>query len=201
MTAANLLAYAAQVTIIVLACAGLPRLLGLRSPGVQYAFWRTLLLICLLLPIVQPWQTAEMVVVPAPSQPSTSVSAAPPTAGPRAPATARLDWVGVARLVIPIGIVARLAWIGLGMIRLRRLRKRAQGAANGFEDLQDAISARAPILWSSEVRHPVTFGVLKPVVLLPIALRPRIFRHNVPSWRTSFITSSAATGDGSWPRR
>ena len=37
MTASNLLAYAAQVTIIVLACAGLPRLLRLRSPTVQYA--------------------------------------------------------------------------------------------------------------------------------------------------------------------
>jgi hypothetical protein len=42
MTPANFLAYAAQITIIVLACAGLPRLLGLRSPAVQYAFWRTI---------------------------------------------------------------------------------------------------------------------------------------------------------------
>src|SRR6478735_831864 len=42
MTGPNLVAYAVQVAIIVLVCAGLPRLLGLRSPGVQYAFWRTL---------------------------------------------------------------------------------------------------------------------------------------------------------------
>ena len=66
MAALNFLAYCAQVTILVLVCAGLPRLLGLRSPGVQYAFWRTLLVVCLLLPIVQPWRPGEMVFVPAP---------------------------------------------------------------------------------------------------------------------------------------
>ena len=171
MSAPNLLAYVAQVTFIVFVCAGLPRLLKLQSPGVQYAFWRTLLAVCLLLPIVQPWQTHDMVFMPAPSLPAPVVASAPPPPGAPAPAAAGFDWVAAARVVIPIGIVARLAWIGLGMIRLRRMRKRADGVATGFEDLQAAISARAPILWSSEVRHPVTFGVLKPVVLLPIALK------------------------------
>src|SRR4029077_14409592 len=42
MSAANFLAYCTQITVVVAACAGLPRLLGLRSPGVHYAFWRTL---------------------------------------------------------------------------------------------------------------------------------------------------------------
>ena len=50
MTPPNFLAYAAQVTIVVLACAGLPRLLGLRAPGPQYAFWRLVLAVCVLLP-------------------------------------------------------------------------------------------------------------------------------------------------------
>jgi TonB family protein len=171
MTAANFLAYISQVTLIVLVCAGLPRFLGLQSPGVQYAFWRMLLVVCLLLPIVQPWQAAEMVFVPAPSQPPSAVSTPTPTPGAPAAAAAGLDWVAAARLVILTGIAARLAWIGLGMVRLRRLRWRAMGEAAGFEDLRQSISARAPILWSAEVRHPVTFGVLKPVVLLPIALK------------------------------
>jgi len=38
MNAANVVAWSAQITLVVLACAGLPRLLGVRSPGVQYAF-------------------------------------------------------------------------------------------------------------------------------------------------------------------
>jgi TonB family protein len=171
MTAANLLAYVSQVTLIVLLCAGLPRLLKLRSPGVQYAFWRTLLVVCLLLPIVQPWQTHEMVFVPAASQAPPPLAAGPSAPSTPAPATAGFDWVAAAGTIILTGIAARVAWIALGMVRLRRMRKRAGAAATGFEDLQGAISARAPILWSAEVRHPVTFGLLKPVILLPIALK------------------------------
>jgi TonB family protein len=173
MTAANLVAYAAQVTIIVLACAGLPRLLGLRSPSVQYAFWRALLAVCLLLPIAQPWRPGEMVFVPGPVQPPPSLSATPPVLGASTavPPASGIDWVVAAELVILLGVAMRLAWIGVGMIRLRRMGGRATEAAGGFEDLQTAIGAAAPILWSPEVRHPVTFGMLKPVVLLPVALK------------------------------
>ena len=175
MNPVNLLAYAAQVTIVVLLCAGLPRLLGIRSPGVQYAFWRTLLVLCLILPIVQPWQPGEMVFVANPNQgappPVPAAPAAPGAPARSAVAISRIDWVSAAQFVIVAGIAARFAWIGLGMIRLRRMRRRATDAAAGFEDLQSAIGAAAPILWSAEVRHPVTFGTLKPVVLLPIALK------------------------------
>jgi beta-lactamase regulating signal transducer with metallopeptidase domain len=172
MTADNLLAYAAQVSLIVLACAGLPRLLRLRSPGVQYAFWRTTLAVCLVLPFAQPWKTHQMVFVPAPVQ-GAVVSPAPPDAKPPAgpDAVSAVDTVAAAGFVMLVGIAARLAWIGLGMIRLRRMRRLATDEAFGFDDLQQAIGTSAPILWSSEVRHPVTFGLFDPVVLLPIALK------------------------------
>ncbi|HEX4565583.1 MAG TPA: energy transducer TonB [Vicinamibacterales bacterium] len=67
MTPANLVSYSAQVAALVLFCAAVPRVLGLRSPGLQYLFWRALLAVCLLLPIVEPWQTHEMAFVPAPA--------------------------------------------------------------------------------------------------------------------------------------
>jgi hypothetical protein len=170
MTAANALAYAGQVSLVVLACAGLPRLLGLRAPGLQYAFWRTVLAVCLLLPFAQPWKPVVMVFVPAPVQPG--IAAAPPafTGPPPAPAGI-FDWVVAAEAVILIGITARLAWIALGMIRLRRMRRLATEPAVGFDDLRQTIGAAAPILWSSEVRHPVTFGLFDPVVLLPVSLK------------------------------
>jgi TonB family protein len=173
MNPPNLLAYAAQVTIIVLACAGLPRLLGLRSPGVQYAFWRTLLVLCILLPIVQPWQPGEMAFVPAAGPAPAGVSGGPAALAPATvvPPPASFDWMAAARIVGMIGIAARLAWIGLGMVRLRRMRRRAVETATGFESLQGAIGAAAPILWSPDARHPVTFGVLRPVVLLPAGLK------------------------------
>jgi protein TonB len=172
MTAANFLAYAAQVTLVVLACAGLPRVLGLRAPSVQYVFWRTVLVVCLLLPIVQPWRPHVMVFVPAPSQggllaPAPPAPGPPPAAGQAAP----FDWAAALGLVLAVGVIARLAWIGLGTLRLRRMRRRATEAAFGFDDVRQTIGVTAQILWSSDVRHPVTFGVLEPVVLLPIALK------------------------------
>lgn len=172
MTAANFVAYAAQVTIVVLACAGLPRLLGLRAPGPQYAFWRMVLGVCLLLPILQPWRAGVMVFVPRPTHDAALQAAppAPPAPSP-APQAAALDWEAAAQLAILLGIAIRLTWIGLGMVRLRRIRRRANDAALGFGDLQQAIGVGAPIFWSSEVRHPVTFGLIEPVVLLPMALK------------------------------
>jgi TonB family protein len=171
MTFANLVAYAAQVTIVVLACAGLPRLLGLRAPVPQYVFWRTVLAVCLLLPIAQPWRPPVMAFVPGPPLSVAPPAARPPAAAPPAAVAAGFDWVAAAQVAILLGIAIRLGWIGLGMIRLRRMRRRATEAALDFGDLQQAIGAGAPILWSAEVRHPVTFGLIDPVVLLPIALK------------------------------
>jgi TonB family protein len=171
MTAANVLAYAGQLSFVVLACAGLPRLLGLRAPVLQYAFWRTVLAVCLLLPFAQPWKPAEMVFVPGPVQPGNAHPAPPTFNGPPPAPAAAFDWMAAAEVVILIGIAARLAWIGLGMIRLRRMRRLATEPAAGFDDLRQAIGAAAPILWSAEVRHPVTFGLFDPVVLLPVSLK------------------------------
>ena len=61
MTLVNVLAYLAQIAVVVIACAGIPRLLGLRSPVVQYLFWRIVLIVCLALPIIQPWRTVTFV--------------------------------------------------------------------------------------------------------------------------------------------
>src|SRR5688572_7677251 len=125
MTAANAVAYIAQVTIVVAVCAGLPRLLGLRSPGIQYAFWRLVLIVCLLLPILQPWQPATMTFVPALVAPPPAFDTPVAQRAPSpAPAGATIDWFAAARIAAAAGIAARLTWLALGMIRLRRMRRR-----------------------------------------------------------------------------
>jgi TonB family protein len=170
MNPANAVAACAQVALLVAVCAGLPRVMGLRAPAVQYLFWRVLLAACLLLPILGPRQPGEMVFVPAPAAavvPSVPVALTP--VGP--PAAPPVDWWSIAGLVITAGISIRLAWIALGVFRLQRMRTRARESAAGFDDLAKTIGVTAPILWSSDVAHPVTFGVFRPVVLLPIALK------------------------------
>jgi TonB family protein len=88
-----------------------------------------------------------------------------------AQAPAAIDWSAILPVVAAAGLTARLAWLALGGLRLRRLRRGGTDAAIGFDDLKSAIGTAPPILWSSEVRHPVTFGVFRPVVLLPAAIK------------------------------
>ena len=175
MTAANFLSYSLQIAVLIALCAGLPRLIGLRAPGVQHLFWRTVLLVCLLLPLVQPWQPltiGETVNVVRPTLAGQTPVATGNEAMAFVPARAPFDWGAAVPIVLLAGIGARLAWITIGVGRLIAMRRRCRGiSAAGFEDLQAAIGTKAPILWSADVRHPVTFGVLDPVVLLPAALK------------------------------
>ena len=86
MTLSNFAAYMAQMTIVVIACAAIPRLLGLRSPAVQYLFWRIVLVVGLALPLLQPRQplfvshTATAVPVTAPAAPAAGPVAVAPVA-------------------------------------------------------------------------------------------------------------------------
>jgi len=174
MTPANLVAYSLQVALLVAACAALPRVLGVRSPSVQYVFWRVLLAVCVLLPLLQPWGHEVTTFVAAPANTAVATASAvtgantPHSGSPAVPFAAIAAAVGALLLG---GIGARLAWLSAGVLRLRRLRENAVEAADGFADLQLAVGTSADIRWSDVVRHPVTFGVLRPVVLLPIALR------------------------------
>lgn len=169
MTLVNVVSYSAQLAILVLACAALPRVLRVRSPGLQYLFWRLLLVLCLLLPVVEPWQERDMTLgsataVFASAAGVTSSAAARPTAWSFDAIAARVA------LVLLFGIAARLCWLSAGVFRLRRLRARGADASGAFADLQQTIGTSAAILWSNDVRQPVTFGILRPVVLLPTAL-------------------------------
>jgi TonB family protein len=169
MTSTNLASYAAQIALLVALAAGLPRLLGLRSAGPQYVFWRVLLGVCLLLPLIEPWRHEEMVFVPAATRAATvRVPAGPATSRSLPPA---VDWFAALQIVMVAGAAMRLGWLGIGAYRLRVVRRRAVEPVTAFADLQQAIGVDAEMRWSSDVTHPVTFGLASPIVLLPDELK------------------------------
>jgi TonB family protein len=176
---ANLLAWAIQAGVIVLVAAPLPRLLGLWSPRVRMVFWRGVLVACLLLPVLQPWAIGPVVpaspLAPALTvdvagvQPGAAALPAAPAALPAGP-VATWSWEAVARLVIVAGIVLRLAWLGLGVITVWRLRRAARPLwprPGSIDRAATLAETDAEFLVSATTSRPVTCGVLWPVVLVP----------------------------------
>ena len=169
---ANLAAFALQVTVIVAAGGLLARALRIDTPGALLAYWRTLLFACLVLPLCQPWKTAApppviaAVATPADGADSTrsDVSAtSQPAATVWRPGELLLP-------VIAAGIAARLAWLGLGAYGLLRLRRRARLLDQLPEAIARArtrVGADARFYISDQISGPMTYGVIRPVIVLP----------------------------------
>ena len=168
----NLVAYSAQVALLVLVGAGLAALVRVDAAGVRYVYWRALLALCLILPWLPVRRSVVVTIadtVPIALLPSSSLPVGAQTALVPAGVT---DWVSLLGWVIVAGVALRVCWVGLGLWRLRRLSRAGTIAAPCFihEEAQDLVRARAEIRYVSS-GQPVTFGFRRPVVLLPEMLR------------------------------
>ena len=175
---ANLLRWSLQVALLACVGAAIIRLLGVHAPVIRHAFWRTLLVICLMLPTLQPWtpmvsSAARLTDVGA--APNVGTSIAEPSSGARPSSSAiatrfmRANWAVLVVLTIAAGAAARGAWIVGGLVRLRRLRRRSRPAIadSDYDDLASLIEAGARIEYAAGLGQPVTYGLFRPVVLLP----------------------------------
>ena len=113
----NVVAWSLQAAVVFGAACVLPWLLRVDAAGVRYAYWRAVALLCLALPLIQPYQgmprvrsTSAIAIVD-----TIAVSAVSST-----PAARSVDWAAVAVAVVAAGAVMRLLWLGFGLVRLRR---------------------------------------------------------------------------------
>jgi TonB family protein len=152
---ANLVAYSLQIGLLVGLAAFVPAALRLRLPGARLVYWHVLLAACLLLPMVRPWkQEADGTV-----QVSTSVA----VVVPQQPAPRRsLPPSEIALLLLAAGALARLGWLAAGFWKLRQYRRHSHPL-----EPASSWSVEADLRISGDVASPVTFGLRKPVVLLP----------------------------------
>lgn len=170
----NLIAYSAQVTVIVALGTILYYLLRIDVPRLRHFYWQGLLALCLCLPLLQPWarveatQVAETAAAANPATVTLNVS----LATGRVTANAPIDWSRIVLQVLAAGAALRLLWTAIGLWRLRGLR-RAGVAANLSEhaELKATVGAPAEIRYVRSLDQPVTFGLWRPVVILPDALR------------------------------
>ena len=75
-------------------------------------------------------------------------------------------------ITLALGAALRLGWLALGLLRLRRLGQsgRSTTTTDVCGDLQRVMQVEADVRWVDTVRQPVTFGLRRPVVLLPSSL-------------------------------
>jgi hypothetical protein len=167
----NLVAFAVQAGVLVLAGRCSNTLPDTGAAGVA-GTWRTLLAVCLLLPLCQPWQSV--------TAPSTEVVTAAPVADAsienvtqaRVPSTERavISLERVVLVVLAGGLAARGAWLVLGAWMLGRIRREAtplDPLPEAITRAQERVGVSAAMCVSTRVAGPLTFGLLRPVVVFP----------------------------------
>jgi len=165
----NLVAWSVQAGVLGLAAAVLSRLVPVERPAVRLALGQALLVLVLALPLVQPWQATV-------SSVSWSFALSPSVGQPSSPAPATLShpvsaWPAVVVGVLLAGAALRLCRLGIGFVWLRSLGRKARplAAPAWLRSLRDELAPHARFVLSDEAGTPATFGVRRPVVLLPPA--------------------------------
>jgi TonB family protein len=157
MSLNNFLTYSLQIALLIGVAGCIPAAARLRSPKARLAFFHALLAACLLLPVLRPWKS-QVIAIEAP------MVAQHPVAGSHTSVVqhASLDPRELVFALLVAGIMARLGMLALGMLRLRRYRRRSIPlATSGSWDIE------ADIRLSHDITGPVTFGFIRPVILLP----------------------------------
>jgi TonB family protein len=152
----NIIAYSLQVGVLVALAAFVPAAVGLRIPRARLAYLHILLGACLLLPAVRPWRQE---VAAGEIRMTTTILA---VRQPAEPVQAPVPVTGIALGVLLLGAAARFGWLAVGFWKLRRYRR-------------DSLLLEVELPWPSPaqvrvaeaISSPVTFGVRRPVVLVP----------------------------------
>jgi len=157
----NLLSWSAEVAILVTAAAAAA--CALRHPRARLYFWQTILMVAVALPAIAPWKQPVLVELQAPPSIVLATNGVPVSNVP-----ASFTW-GFEQILVLLaaGAALRLAWVAVGLLRLARIRTHAQP----LQDPPVAFSGSARWYVSDQVSGPVTFGWLRPTILLPTTVR------------------------------
>jgi len=162
---ANFLAYCLQVLLLVVVGTALPALFRLRAPHVLLAYWQGLLVICLVLPGLQPWRPPAVASSLADGMVSISFHGVPAGGAEWHPYLYPL----IVSMLLA-GILVRLAWLALGLAKLRAIRRAARAFGplpDGLRELESRLGVSPAWYLSPGIESPATFGLRPPSVLLP----------------------------------
>src|ERR1700730_3613240 len=163
----NLVAHGLQVGLIVTGSASLAYLLRLRSAAARLGYFQLVLVICLALPVIQPWTPRALDEV-------VNVTRGKPLAlemlQDAAPRTRALPLAEVILVIAAVGILVRSLWLALGFWTLHRYRRTSyafESCPPSVEHAQQRLGIQAEFRTSEKIKGPITFGLKRPLILLP----------------------------------
>lgn len=165
LTLSGLLTLSLQTALVLGVGLHLPRWLGMGDPAWRARFWYLLLVVTVLLPGGGLWDRplltfgSEMMVTAG----DLWLEAMP------LPSHRGLPWISLG-VVWWIGFMFRLTWLTFGASALARWRRRGRAIVADpaiSEAHRDAGVRPTPFFCSPDITTPVTFGLWRPVVLVP----------------------------------
>jgi TonB family protein len=158
----DLLALSVQGVVVTAVAAAVTRALPIERPGLKLAWWQAVLMATLALPFLgglAPMASDRIQIHFGPiGAPATS----------SAYALGRTYWAEAVAGILAVGLVVRALRLVRGTWRLRAFRLRTVPFdTRVLRGLEDAVGARAEVRLSPDVAVPATFGLRRPVVLLP----------------------------------
>ena len=153
----TLLVWSAQICVV--AAGGALTIRLLRQPKTQLWAWQGLLLLCLALPLIEPWRIPLPIGIPALIEDSGTSLGVRQVIPHHAHPWSLTDLVWV----VVLGFVLRLVWIGAGLLRLRRYRKES----HPLPAPQVSFGGSARWYVHPDLPGPVTYGWPRASVLLP----------------------------------
>ena len=166
LSLSNLAIYSVQLSGVVLAAAAAAWFLRGPAPRVRHGYWRAVIAACLMLPLLGLLRPSARVT----ALPAAGVSDTIETfSGPSASAASMTSFLPLLVWALVIGVGFRLCCLGVGLIRLRRLRHQSQPIAldEEIEVLRRGLAFGAQVKTHPRVHQPITFGFQRPIVLLP----------------------------------
>jgi beta-lactamase regulating signal transducer with metallopeptidase domain len=178
----NLPSWMLQTLVVASIGAALPKMFRLQHPRTQLLYGHVLLVVCLLLPLVQPWRhtpiarpDTNLTLVQSRAAVSGAQEARKPVPRTAVPAAHKsfLSQGVLDRLLLwifGVGVAARLGWLLIGLWQIRNCRISSTPVYPIPEAVKAASAlthADALICMSPDACGPVTLGWLAPVVLLP----------------------------------